>query len=167
VASRYSGLNSSIKSSYYAAKKGFWTYLGTNGRLLRPEVADRLGDAGVAVINLALDAWDEKPCLPKALVPGEKNLEHLIRKQYAHEYMVFFNTKICRNNHEDVRLLTEYPHDHHLATDYHITRRPCSNRMTTLSTDTTTRLIFAPEDWRAVDELIDWIIDKNRTAIRW
>jgi len=30
--------------------------IGTNGRLLRPEVADRLGDAGVAVIKLALDA---------------------------------------------------------------------------------------------------------------
>jgi organic radical activating enzyme len=25
----------------YAAKKGFWIYIGTNGRLLRPEVADR------------------------------------------------------------------------------------------------------------------------------
>lgn len=65
---------------YYAAKKGFWTYLGTNGRLLRPEVADRLGDAGLAVGNLALDAWEEKPGLPKALVPVKKNLEHLIRK---------------------------------------------------------------------------------------
>src|SRR6266571_9231639 len=37
------------KVVYYAARKGFWVYIGTNGRLLRPEVADRLGDAGVAV----------------------------------------------------------------------------------------------------------------------
>jgi sulfatase maturation enzyme AslB (radical SAM superfamily) len=35
------------KVVYYAAKKGFWVYIGTNGRLLRPDVADRLGDAGV------------------------------------------------------------------------------------------------------------------------
>ena len=42
------------KVAYYAAKKGFWIYVGTNGRLLRPEVADRLGDAGVAVFNFAL-----------------------------------------------------------------------------------------------------------------
>ena len=53
------------KVVYYAAKKGFWVYIGTNGRLLRPEVADRLGDAGVAVFNFALDAWDEKPGLPR------------------------------------------------------------------------------------------------------
>jgi uncharacterized Fe-S cluster-containing radical SAM superfamily enzyme len=33
----------------------------TNGRLLRPEVIDKLGDAGVATFNLALDAIDEKP----------------------------------------------------------------------------------------------------------
>ena len=31
------------KVIYYAAKKGFWIYVGTNGRLLRPDVADRLG----------------------------------------------------------------------------------------------------------------------------
>jgi len=28
------------KVVYYAAKKGFWIYIATNGRLLRPEVAD-------------------------------------------------------------------------------------------------------------------------------
>ena len=109
---------------YYAAKKGFWIYVGTNGRLLRPEVADRLGDAGVAVFNFALDAWDEKPSLPKALVPSQKHLEHLIRKQYVYGYMVFFNINICRNNLEDVKLLTEYAHAHRLATDYHINETP-------------------------------------------
>ena len=75
---------------YHAAKKGFWIYIGTNGRLLRPEVADRLADAGTAVFNFALDAWDEKPGLPKALVPASKNLEYLMRKQYVYGYMVFF-----------------------------------------------------------------------------
>ena len=66
------------KVVYYAAKKGFWIYIATNGRLLRPEVADRLGDAGVAIFNFAMDAWDEKPSLPKAFVPAQKNLEYLI-----------------------------------------------------------------------------------------
>ena len=41
------------KVVYYAAKKGFWVYIATNGRLLRPELADRLGDAGVSVFNFA------------------------------------------------------------------------------------------------------------------
>ena len=57
------------KVVYYAAKKGFWVYVPTNGRLLRPDVIDRLGDAGVATFNLAVDAVDEKPGLPKALTP--------------------------------------------------------------------------------------------------
>ena len=52
------------KVVYYAAKKGFWVYVPTNGRLLRPDVIDRLGDAGGATFNLALDAVDEKPGLP-------------------------------------------------------------------------------------------------------
>jgi sulfatase maturation enzyme AslB (radical SAM superfamily) len=53
------------KVVYYAAKKGFWIYIGTNARLLRPDVADRLADAGVAVFNVAVDAWDVKPALPR------------------------------------------------------------------------------------------------------
>jgi len=54
------------KASYYAAKKGFWIYMPTNARLLRPDVIDRLADAGVAIFNFAVDAVDEKPGLPKA-----------------------------------------------------------------------------------------------------
>ena len=60
------------KIVYYAAKRGFWVYIATNGRLLRPEVTDRLADAGTAIFNFALDAWDEKPGLPKALVPARE-----------------------------------------------------------------------------------------------
>jgi hypothetical protein len=78
------------KVVYYAAKKGFWIYIGTNGRLLRPDVADRLGDAGASVFNFAVDSWDEKPSLPKAVVPVRNHLEHLLKKQYVYGYMVFF-----------------------------------------------------------------------------
>jgi len=121
------------KVVYYAAKKGFWVYIGTNGRLLRPEVADRLGDAGAAIFNFALDAWDEKPSLPKAFVPGQKHLEYLIRKQYVYGYMVFFNINICRNNHEDVKKLTEYAHAHHSRPTTTSMRRPCLSRTSTSS----------------------------------
>src|SRR5260370_41176605 len=107
------------KVVYYAAKKGFWIYIGTNGRMLRPDVADRLGDAGVAVFNFALDSWDFKPNLPKALVLARENFEHILRKQYAQGNMVFFNLNIFRNNFQDVQLLTEDFHDHRLTTDHH------------------------------------------------
>jgi sulfatase maturation enzyme AslB (radical SAM superfamily) len=78
----------------YAAKRGFWVYISTNGRLLRPEVADRLGDAGVSAINFALDVWDLKPSLPKAFVPAQTNLEYILRQQYVHGYIVFSSTSI-------------------------------------------------------------------------
>jgi len=118
------------KVVYYAAKKGFWIYIGTNGRLLRPDVADRLGDAGVSVFNFAVDAWDEKPSLPKAVVPVRKHLDHLLKKQYVYGYMVFFNINICRNNTEDVRQITEYAHASRIATDYHINETPMLEQMT-------------------------------------
>ena len=152
------------KVAYYAAKKGFWIYVGTNGRLLRPDVADRLGDAGVAVFNFALDAWDEKPSLPKALIPVRKHLEHLMRKQYVYGYMVFFNMNICRNNHEDIRQLTEYAHSNHLAVDYHINETPMLEQDEHFKHLNDNPTYIRPEDWRDVDALVDWIIEKNKAG---
>ena len=148
----------------YAAKKGFWIYIATNGRLLRPEVTDRLGDAGAACINFALDSWDLKPSLPKAFVPAEKNLQYVLKKQYAYGYMVFFNINICRNNLEDVRRLTEYAHEHRVATDYHINETPMIEQDDHFKHLSENPTYIRPEDWRAVDETIDWIIEKNRAG---
>jgi MoaA/NifB/PqqE/SkfB family radical SAM enzyme len=152
------------KVVYYAAKKGFWIYIGTNGRLLRPEVADRLGDAGVAVLNFALDSWDVKPGLPKALVPSQKNLEYVLNKQYVYGYMVFFNINICRNNLEDVRQLTEYARAHRVATDYHINETPMLEQDEHFKHLEENPTYIRPQDWRAVDNTIDWLIEKNRSG---
>jgi MoaA/NifB/PqqE/SkfB family radical SAM enzyme len=154
------------KVVYYAARKGFWIYIGTNARLLRPEVADRLGDAGVAVFNVALDAWDEKPGLPKALVPIESHLAHLGRKQYVYGYMVFLNINICRNNIEDVKRLTEYAHAHRMATDYHINETPMLKQDDHFKHLLENPTYIRPGDWRQTDELIDWLIEKNKAGYR-
>jgi MoaA/NifB/PqqE/SkfB family radical SAM enzyme len=152
------------KVVYYAAKKGFWIYLATNGRLLYPEVADRLGDAGVACFNFALDAWDLKPGLPKALVPARKNLEYVLRKQFVYDFMVFFNINICRNNLEDVRQLTEYARQHRIATDYHLNETPMMEQDEHFRHFSENPTYIRPEDWREVDGLIDWIIAKNQAG---
>jgi MoaA/NifB/PqqE/SkfB family radical SAM enzyme len=150
----------------YAAKKGFWIYIATNARLLRPEVADRLGDAGAAVFNVAVDAWDEKPGLPKALVPIEHHLAHLLRKQQVYGYMVFLNINICRNNLEDVKQLTEYAHDHRIATDYHLNETPMLEQDGHFRHLLDNPTYIRPEDWKKVDELIDWIIAKREAGYR-
>jgi hypothetical protein len=152
------------KVVYYAAKKGFWVYIETNGRLLRPDVADRLGDAGVAVFTFALDAWDLKPGLPKALVPARNNLEYVLRKQYVYDYMVFFNINICGSNLEDVRLLTDFAHERRVATDYHINETPMIEQDEHFKHLLENPTYIRPEDWRAVDGLIDWIM--NNVIIR-
>ena len=148
----------------YAAQRGFWIYIGTNGRLLTPDVADRLGDAGVGVFNFALDAWDLKPGLPKALVPVRANLEHLLRKQYVYDYMVFLNINICRNNLGDVRLLTEYAHEHRIATDYHLNETPMLEQDGHFKHLSDNPTYLRPQDWLEVDRLIDWLIEKNQAG---
>lgn len=148
---------------YYAAKKGFWIYLPTNGRLMKPGVIDRLADAGVATFNLAVDAWDEKPGLPKAIVPIRKNFEYLIRKQYKYGYSVFLNINICRNNLEDVRKLTELAHDSGIATDYHICETPMMAQQKFQSIEDNP-VFIREEDQGPIGEVIDWLVDKQNSG---
>lgn len=153
------------KVVYYATKRGFWVYLPTNGRLLRPEVTDWLGDAGVATINLAVDSVDVKPSLPKALVPIRPYFDYLIKRQYRYGFTVFFNINICRNNIEDVKQLTEIAHDHGISTDYHLNESPMLEQDHFKHNDENSTYI-TPEDHGRVGDLIDWIIDKNRAGYK-
>ncbi len=149
----------------YAAKKGFWVYVPTNGRLLRPEVIDWLGDAGVAIFNLAVDAVDEKEGLPKALNPIRRYFDYLVRRQYDYGYSVFFNINICRNNLEDVKELTEIARANGIATDYHINESPMIHQPQFQHMEENATFI-RPEDFPKVDKLIDWIIAKNRAGYK-
>jgi MoaA/NifB/PqqE/SkfB family radical SAM enzyme len=151
------------KVVYYAAKKGFWIYIPTNGRLLRPDVIDRLADAGVATFNLAVDVVDEKPGLPKALAPIRAYFDYLVRKQYRYGYTVFFNINICRNNLDDVRELTEIAHENKISTDYHINEEPLVEQphFRHLQDNPT---YFGKEDHEKVDELLDWLIEKQKSG---
>jgi len=153
------------KVIYYGAKNGFWVYLPTNARLLRPEVIDRVADAGVAVVNLAVDAVEERPGLPKALAPVRKYFDYLVRRQYRYGYAVFFNINICRNNLGDVRQLTEIAHENGIATDYHINESPMIEQPHFQHLDGNSTFI-TQEDWPKVDELIDWLCEKNRSGYK-
>ena len=147
----------------YASSTGFWVYIGTNGRLLTPDLIDRLGDAGIAVYNLAMDVIDEKPGLPKALNAMRPTFEYLLKKQYRYGYMVFFNICICRNNIDDVKQLTEIAHGYGMATDYHICESPMYAQPHFKHLDDNPNFV-TPEDWPRVDELVDWLIEKNRSG---
>ncbi|MGA7626399.1 MAG: radical SAM protein [Candidatus Acidiferrales bacterium] len=153
------------KVVYYAAKKDFWIYLATNARLLRPDVTDRLADAGISTINFAVDAVKEKPGLPKAFEHVQSNFEYLVKRQYRYGYTVFFNINVCRTNLDDVRQLTEIAHDNGIATTYHINETPMMEQhhfKHLNENDTYIRLADFPQ----VDELLDWLAEKNASGYK-
>jgi radical SAM protein with 4Fe4S-binding SPASM domain len=78
--------------------------------------------------------------------------------------MVFFNINICRSNLEDVRLLTDFAHERRVATDYHINETPMIEQDEHFKHLSENPTYIRPEDWRAVDGLIDWIIEKNKAG---
>ncbi len=148
------------KVVYYGTQKDFFVYLPTNGRLMRPEVIDKIGDAGVAAINLAIDCVDEKPGLPKALSKIRPYFDYLVKQQRRYGYMVVFNTNICRHNIEDVKVITELGHDHGISTDVHINEPPMIEQTHFKHLDDNATYI-RPQDWPRVDALLDWLTEKN------
>src|SRR5438105_1799033 len=99
----------------YAAKKDFLVYLPTNGRLMKPDVIDRLGDAGLCSVNLAVDCISEKPGLAKAFNPIKPYFEYLMKNERKYCVQTFFNVCICRTNIEDVKQLTEMARDYNIG----------------------------------------------------
>jgi MoaA/NifB/PqqE/SkfB family radical SAM enzyme len=150
------------KVVYYAAKKGSTSapMAGSYAPML-PTVWETLARLS---LNFAVDSWDEKPSLPKAVVPVRKHLQHLLKKQYAYGYMVFFNMNICRNNTLDIRQLTEYAHDHRIATDYHINETPMLQQDEHFKHLSDNPTYIRPVDWPEIDSLVDWLLQKNKAG---
>ena len=149
------------KVVYYSAKKDIFVYLPTNGRLMKPDVIDRLGDAGLATVNLAVDSVRERKELPKALEPIRSYFDYLVKRQHYYGYTVMFNINICRTNIEDVKELTEIAHDAGIATDYHINETPMTEQTHFKHLNENSTYI-TPEDWSKVDDLLDYLDAKRR-----
>ncbi len=149
------------KVTYYAAKKGFYVYLPTNGRLMRPEVTDRIGDAGVGIINLAIDCVEEKPGLPKALNRIRPYFDYMVKCQRKYGYAAMININITHINQDDVLELTEIARTNGLATDYHINEAPLTEQshFTHLERNET---YLTPEDFPKVEALLDYLVEKQR-----
>jgi MoaA/NifB/PqqE/SkfB family radical SAM enzyme len=145
----------------YAAQKGFFVYLPTNGRLMKPEVIDWLGDAGLATVNLAVDSVKERKALPKALEPIRPQFDYLVKNRHKYGYTVMLNINITRINLRDVRELTQIARDCGIYSDYHVNEPPITQQGHFKHLDENDTYL-RPENYAEVDELIDWLVELNR-----
>jgi len=148
-----------IDLTRYAAEKGFFVYLPTNGILLDESFIDAIGQAGVATINLAVDSVKGYEGVPKAYDRIKTQFEYLVQQEKVYGYITFFNINITRHNSEDVRALTEIAHDYGIATDYHINETPLINYENFSYDEDLMR--FKKDHFNPVDNTIDWLIEKN------
>jgi MoaA/NifB/PqqE/SkfB family radical SAM enzyme len=153
------------KVTSYAAKKDFFVYLPTNGRLMKPDVVDRLGDGGLAAVNLAVDCVDEKPGLPKALAPIRPYFDYLVKNQKRYGYLVMLNINITRINMDEVKELTEIARDNGIGTDYHINEAPMLEQSHFQHLDKNDTYL-RPDDYAKVDDLLDYLREKHRQGYK-
>jgi MoaA/NifB/PqqE/SkfB family radical SAM enzyme len=148
-----------IELTRYATEKGFFVYLPTNGLLLDEAFIDEIGMAGVSTINLAVDAVDGYAGIPKYFSRIKRQLEYLVQQENKYGYITFLNINITAKNVKDVRELTEIAHEYGIATDYHINEPPLIDYETFKHKQDGGWI--TQEDVWTVDELIDWLIEKN------
>lgn len=145
--------------SRFAIEKGFFVYLPTNGLLLDKAFIDQIGEAGVAVINLAVDAMEGYKGIPKYFNRIKPQFEYLVQQEQKYGYIIFFNINITQKNVLDVKRLTEIAHQYGIATDYHINEPP--HLQYANFTHETDGAWITETEFEAVDELVDWLIQKN------
>lgn len=148
-----------IELTRYASERGFFVYLPTNGTLLEESFIDEIGKAGVATVNLAVDAVNGYPGIPKYLNRIKPQFEYLVQKEKDYGYITFFNINITRKNKKDVMELTETAHEYGIATDYHICELPLIKYEG--YDDNGKNSWFTEEDFHELDEVIGWLIEKN------
>jgi MoaA/NifB/PqqE/SkfB family radical SAM enzyme len=146
----------------YGTENGFFVYLPTNGYLMDRAFIDEMGKAGVAAVNLAVDTIAPKKGLPKALLNIEPQFRYLVEKQKKYGYLLFFNINICRNNIKDVKLLTEIAHQNNIGTDYHLNEPPQDFVDVEHYKHKDDGLFITPEQYEDVDELVDWLIERQK-----
>jgi MoaA/NifB/PqqE/SkfB family radical SAM enzyme len=146
----------------YGREKGCFVYLPTNGYLLDRQFIDEMGQAGVAAVNLAVDCVAPRKGLPKALLAIEPQFRYLVERQTRYGYILFFNINICRSNIKDVKLLTEIAHQNGIGTDYHLNEPPHSFTDQEHYKHRDDGLFMTPAQYEEVDELLDWLIGRQR-----
>lgn len=148
-----------IDLTRYAVEKDFFVYLPTNGILMDQAFVDKIGEAGIAVINLAVDAMDRYHGIPKHFKQIQPQFEYLVQQEKEYRYITILNINITKNNVKDVMALTKIAHDYGIATDYHINEPP------QIAYDD---FNYVPDgawitkaEFNAVDDLVDGLIRKN------
>ncbi|MBW1862412.1 MAG: radical SAM protein, partial [Deltaproteobacteria bacterium] len=148
-----------IRLTYYANKRGFFVYLPTNGILMDEVFIDEIGKAGVAAVNLAVDAVYGYSGIPKSFNRIKQQFEYLVQQEKRYGYIPFLNINITRKNVKDVKELTEVAHDYDISTDYHINEPPLVKYGTYKHEEDGAWI--TENEFQEVDALIDWLIQKN------
>src|SRR5205807_10562068 len=102
-----------------------------------------------------------KPGLPKAHEHVRSHLDYLIKRQYQYGYTMYFKANNYRTNIADVKELAKIAHDNGIPITFHI------NEAAMMEQDHFKHLhendtYIRPQDFPVVDDLLDWLIDKQR-----
>ena len=149
-----------IDLTRYAASRGFFVYLPTNGILMDEDFIDAIGRAGVAAINLAVDSLEGYNGIPKNFNRIRRQFEYLVQQEKIYGYIPFLNINITSKNIKDVKKLTRLANEYGIGTDYHINEQPLINYQNFGHEEDGAWI--TQEKIEAVDELLDWLIEKSR-----
>ncbi len=151
-----------VKIIAYSTQKNMYTYLPTNGKLLTEDLIDELALAGVGVVDLAVDTVRKNSFgLDKTLECIQEQFQMLREKSKKFGFKIKLNTVITTKNMSEVKELVEIGKKNNVSVSLHIIERPLIPYPNFVTQEDS--LYFSEqEDYKKLDKLCDWIIDRKR-----
>jgi MoaA/NifB/PqqE/SkfB family radical SAM enzyme len=94
------------------SERGVLTDITTNGTLLSTDLLERLGEAGLDLLNVSADVVDPTAVTAKSSVFRDRLIRDLEEARLNHGVRVRINSVFYRDNSESIRALVELAHRH-------------------------------------------------------
>jgi len=154
-----------LKIVRYAHDLGFYVYISTNARLLTREYVKDLKEAGVRMLDIAVDTVYPHDYLEKNLMAISEKIDLLLNFREL-KFQFKANTVLTKKNIEDIKFLVSYFTKLRIPISIHIIEGPIVKEYAPEYENKLKRDLFfdkdKKEDIEMLENFISWIIEEKK-----
>lgn len=141
------------------SERGVLTDITTNGTLLSAEKLERLGEAGLDLLNVSADVVDPTDVTAKSSVFQDRLIRDLEAARDDHGIRVRINSVFYRDNSESIRELVELAHRHGFPISVGFI-------VPHLDQEASREICFSHDDRELLEGMVDYLVDRKRRGYR-
>jgi len=141
------------------SENGVLSDITTNGTLLGTETLDRLGRAGLDLLNVSADVVDPTGVTAKNSVFRDRLIRDLEAMRLEYGVRVRINSVLYRDNSDSIRELVELAHRHGFPISVGFI-------VPHLDEETSREICFSHDDRELLEGMVDYLVERKRHGYR-